>query len=672
MKGVSAELGEKVARYIKGETSFISGLLPSEAIKLSTLYVFSILEEKFGKDFYKSLSLIEKVKSPVNTQTSGAWLKRAKMVGVNVRTIQNFWNVVKYALTLPDIQNSVHLLPIWEPGVVASLYGMSSWKINPEFFSEELYRQVPHFDTPEKQLQIVINILHLMGKTVGMDVIPHTDRFSEQALANPKCFEWLKREGTVITEHSQNLYIEVEEVIFDYYKKLLPHDMPATRQLFFSNYFSEAERCALMFGAPDKYEQRLKNRITLMDYLLKFNFETVPATMGPPYRGIKVIEGAEGLVIDRDGREWREYEIIKPEKFSRVFGPLTRYKLYENKNNNVDWEIDFAKPIVDTWNYAAQHYADIQSEYGFDFMRGDMAHVQMRNCRDVACNVSTNYYDLLGFIKKYIAARVPYFGSFAESFLAPDGEMAYGNEVQHLELSHADIVLGDLQSMKVGEERFMSEWSRYLEIGNKHSVTPTFTIMTADKDDPRFDEFYRENNIFRLFFGLFYTESPSYMGLGFEQRDIHKKPAPNEKYTKLYVFKIDEGAKATHGNYKWGKNEDLFYALNAIKNVADEESVFLKEAHSHWIFPPDETGKRQYVAWLISSHDTSRKLLCFAHFGQKKILKNVSIPVSGLFFMKDYFTLLDHGVLCGYNENQSAIVVHECGPQMCFILELPE
>ena len=671
MPSASEELRAKVYKYTQNETSFIVGLMPSEAVKLPTSYVFSILEEKFGENFYKALSLIDKVKSPVHAQPSGTWLKRVKMVGVNVRTIQNFWNVVKYALTLPDVQNSIHLLPIWEPGVVASLYGMSSWNINPEFFSEELYRQVPHFDTPEKQLKVVINILHLIGKTVGMDVIPHTDRFSEQALANPKCFEWLQREDVTIIDHSNNLHEHVEQAIFDYYKKVLPHDMPATRQLFFSNYFSEAERCELMFGTTNNYDARLKKRIALMDYLRTFGFETVPATMGPPYRGLKVIEGAEGLVIDSDGREWREYEIIKPEKFSRVFGPLTRYKLYENKNDNADWEIDFTKPITDNWNYVAQHYADIQSEYGFDFMRGDMAHVQMRTGRDVVCNVST-YYDLLGFIKQYIAKQAPYFGSFAESFLAPDGEMAYGNEVQHLELSHADIVLGDLQSMVVGEKRFMSEWARYLEIAKVSSVTPTFTIMTADKDDPRFDGFYLENNIFRLFFGLFYTESPSYMALGFEQRDKHTKPAPNAHYTKLFVFKIDKGDKATIGNYTFGKNDDLFYALNAIRTVAEKESEFLKGAHSRWIFPPDATGKRQYVAWLISAHNTPRKLLCFAHFGTKKIIENIKIPVEGIIGEIKYFSTKKEIVSKTINTSDTEFTIIECAPQVCFIVEVSE
>ena len=82
--------------------------------------------------------------------------------------------------------------------MVSSLYGPASWNLNPEFFSQELYLAEPQLDTVEKQLRAVVNILHLLGKAVGMDVIPHTDRFSEMALANPQHFEWLVRSQTEI------------------------------------------------------------------------------------------------------------------------------------------------------------------------------------------------------------------------------------------------------------------------------------------------------------------------------------------------------------------------------------------------------------------------------------------------------------------------------------------
>ena len=111
------------------------------------------------------------------------------MVGINVRTVGSFWNIIKYVLTLPATQDSIHILPIWEAGVAGSMYGISSWYLNPEFFSAELAETVSSLDTIDRQLRAVVNLLHLMGRSVGMDVIPHTDRFSQIALAFPEYFE---------------------------------------------------------------------------------------------------------------------------------------------------------------------------------------------------------------------------------------------------------------------------------------------------------------------------------------------------------------------------------------------------------------------------------------------------------------------------------------------------
>ena len=46
------------------------------------------------------------------------------MVGINVRTVGTLFNVIKYALTIPvgeGLHNAIHLLPLWEPGVVGSM-----------------------------------------------------------------------------------------------------------------------------------------------------------------------------------------------------------------------------------------------------------------------------------------------------------------------------------------------------------------------------------------------------------------------------------------------------------------------------------------------------------------------------------------------------------------------
>ena len=44
-----------------------------------------------------------------------------------------------------------------------------------------------------------------MGKTIGMDVIPHTDRFSEAAVGTPQLFEWMRMVDRRIVDHSDRL-----------------------------------------------------------------------------------------------------------------------------------------------------------------------------------------------------------------------------------------------------------------------------------------------------------------------------------------------------------------------------------------------------------------------------------------------------------------------------------
>ena len=84
------------------------------------------------------------------------------------------------------------------------------------FFSIELQRAVPSLNTVEKQLKVVTNFIHLMGKTVGLDVIPHTDRFSEITFLYPSMFEWvLRKEHTLISVNTENGQ-KVEDIIWSF------------------------------------------------------------------------------------------------------------------------------------------------------------------------------------------------------------------------------------------------------------------------------------------------------------------------------------------------------------------------------------------------------------------------------------------------------------------------
>jgi hypothetical protein len=600
------------------------GLLPREAVAMSFRELLVRLRQRYGNGTDLALSPEwtdpqtpaadgpDVLRGPVGAAADTGWLKRTNMVGVNVRTVGDFPGVVKYALTLSEVHDSVHLLPVWEPGVVGSLYGMSSRHINREFLSPEMASLFPHLDTPERQLKATVNLLHLMGKAVGMDVIPHTDRYSEIVLAWPSYFEWLRRKDTVILDHSANLHEEVEARIDSFLEQQGPA-LPGS-----SRGAGADDRELLLFGPSHEYELRARRRRELSRYLYTSGYEPVPATMAPPYRGLVV--DTERAGTDADGHIWREYRIARPESMSRVFGPLTRYKLYQRLNDNRDWEIDFSRPRKEVWTFVQSWYAGVQRSFGFDFMRGDMSHVQMRP-QGVPAQPD-DYYDLLGSVARTVRRenRVPSFGYFAETFIAPPGVMAYGDEIDHLEASEADVTLGDLQSRRVDSPEFMQQLRLYRDICDIRRVRPSYTVMTSDKDDPRFDDFYIRGNEARYFTALFLTDMPSYTALNFENRDPHHRAAPNEEYTKLYVFQERKGPKATRGPFRFGRNRELFFRISRIRLFAEGCLPELRGKPVVWLLPPDATGGRLYVAWTVE------RMLFVVNFGEVAV-GNLHIPL---------------------------------------------
>jgi hypothetical protein len=625
-----------LAPYLQGRLSFVPNLLPVRAVSMNTAEALGILRGRLGGRLDDAIKCSDlecspeqmpaSIQSPVLGLPDGTWLRTSNMVGINVRTLGSFWNVVKYALTLPKCQDSIHLLPVWEPGVVGSLYGMSSWMINREFYSEEWAEAFPSLDTPEKQLKATVNLLHALGKTVGMDVIPHTDRFSEIALSNPGYFEWLQRSDAQIVDHSENLHQEVQARIYDLVRQRGPavegEIVPESEEALFSDACPEERRLLLLFGRPEDQAGRWQRRNQLVSHLHSYGYEPVPATMAPPFRGIRV--DVNTRYVDSRGNVWYDYEITAPEAMSRVFGPLARYKLYARVDDNRHWEINFDAPRQAVWDYVCTKYHQVQHRYNFDFMRGDMSHVQMRPAG--VPHLIDKHYDILRTVKHHIQRDqgVPHFGYFAETFLAPRNIMVYGDEVDHLEASDADTTLGDLQSTSVGSPVFLQRLRLYDDLRRTRAFAPAFAVITGDKDDPRFDEFYLQGNAVRLFLALFLTDMPSYMALGFETRDIHHQRAPNEHYTKLYVFHEEQGPKATSGPYIWGKNGALFHDVTRLRLCAEEILPEIGGRPTRWLIAPDVTGEGKHLAW--TQRDGEPEYVFVANTDGEQGIENFNLP----------------------------------------------
>lgn len=613
------------AAFVSGVSSFAVGLRPSDAVGLTWADTLDLIRRRFGTAVDLALSeaatdpdvvpgeLDDAIRSPRSSAPDSSWLRRTNMAGINVRTVGDYGGVVKYALTLPSFVDSVHLLPIWEPGAVGSLYGIASWNLNTEFVSPEMSEISPHLDSPARQLRAVSNLLHVMGKSIGMDVIPHTDRFSEPTLANPDLFEWMRIErreiidvGDAVTEAALDVVREWYATMgpADYGSDAMAHDAAIDPGGLFE--IDEARRLEAMFGAPVDRQGRIERRVSLLRHLKSAGLEPVPATMGVPFRGIQIDPDPGHVVTDDGGLEWPDFLMLEPEHMSRVFSPLTRFHLFEAAGDST-WALDFDRPRRHVWDYVCGHYADAQRIGAFDFMRGDMAHVQMRPTG--VPDVVGEHYDILGAVKRHIATQcdTPWFGYFAESFLPARDVFQFGEELDHLEASGADTTLGDLQSTPVGSREHLRVFRRYLDDLHTRRTAPSYTVMTADKDDPRFDGFYLDGNEARMFTALFLPDMPSYTGLGFELRDRRTEPVENEHYTKLFVFEESGDSniypsKARFGDaYVWGSNRVLFERLTAIRSFAEGILPLVADRTTRWLIPPDATGLRGTSAWALDA-----------------------------------------------------------------------
>ena len=579
-------------RFARGDADYVVAH-PGELLRVSPRRVFDALYARLGPVLAEALDPERVVDSPVGDERDGRWLQRSHSVGINLRTTGGLLGAVHFALTLPPWQNAVHLLPVFEPGVVGSLYGMASWRVNAEFYDARWTRIAPRLHDVNTQLRAFVNVCHALGKTVGLDVIPHVDRFSEIALANPWLFEWVRRDDERLLDHSADLHLGVEEAIVQYQRGRLDRD---GARAFFAR--AESEITAELFGSGDA-RARNQRRDRLIQHLYARGYETLPATMAPPYRGLELDADPAAVTVDERGRRWREYKFTRPQAMSRVFGPLTRYKLYERLDDNRDWAIDFARPREAAWEYVARHYREAVDHFGFDYLRGDMSHVQMRP-GGVPAGDPGRYYDIHAYVKAACAKTRPHVAYFAESFLTADDFMTYGSEAAHLDASDADVALGNLQNYAPDEPAFHALLAEYDRLRSAHGFAPAFTLFTADKDDPRFDRnFGGGGSVARYFFAAFCPRFPSYSSLGFRVRDEHPEPAPNESYSKLYVFHYDEGPKATRGPYRWGANDALLAACHSIdaERARRRGGPHGSDDPFSWIDPPDPTSQRKIIAW---------------------------------------------------------------------------
>ena len=507
---------------------------PTDCLNLTFEQSVDILKNKIGQSkLNKAFNIDSFVKSPIADLNNTSWCKTLKIIGINPRIVKTYWGMVKYALSFPE--QGIHLMPLFKTGD-GSLYVQNSWELNDEFLDSDLTKL--GYDTSDKQLKLVVNILHSMGKIVGFDALAHCDNFSKIVLLNPKLFEWVKLNENKTAQipfdeiDYNNLYSEVQNIIIS--------TLNLPKNIF---ELDEAERENLIF--PEDIDE-FKIRMKLRNAIRNSGLEPIPVVEHAPNRPI---------IFDRieknNNESWATYKVENKSNAAKIFGAITPYKLYYTDSLGYPKKNDY---LVESWDYFSDKLNEFQKKYNFDFLRADMAHNQYshshnENEKDINCP------ELWAYIKNNIQENKPYFATVAEAFYST----YYVDGISDMINKDFDIVLGEMNFKNLDKE-YLNIIDDYLKpFRENFSFYPSVTTFTNDGDLESHNQFFKSNkqNLVRYFISLF-LNLPSYLGMGYELRDIGPKNI--NQYSHYYV-------KNQKNDYQFGSNFTFLDSITKIRNL---------------------------------------------------------------------------------------------------------
>ncbi len=539
-----------------------------------------------GEKNYKKIFTDEEILSPVHNEKNSDWLKKSKIVGVNVRLLGTFWNAVKYLMTTPA--NAVHFLPFFETGCEGSVYSPVNWEITSEFLDENL--SLMGYTTPLSQLKLMVKALHAAGKTVGFDFVMHTDKFSEINFVYPDFFEWVKLDENKTREIfypdviPNELHIEAEKKIIEYLKIKGDFYGNATDNFTLDNFYNNDKvtpdkRYEILFGKNEPHNLRTKRRIELLNYLRKSGFELTSVTEYSPSR--PVLFG--NIRHDEEKKsDHAEFYVPNMSKNAVIFNCLTPYKWYVLDNDKYPIK---NKVNEEVWNYYINKADNLQKTFNFDFIRADMGHNQISHSHKDE-NKDMAPRELWAELKDKIQVHSPYFALFGEHFLVQE---EYIDVFQDIKNKKFDVVLGCLQHKFLNEE-FINTLFEYKNIKEPFSVCAT--AFASDTDSPLYKKLYESplSNEVRYFVSMF-SGFPSYIGMGIETREPSAELI--NEYTGNFVLQINK-------EYKWGENYDFLKKIQKLRDIYLQIYPEIKELAPEFI--GTKTGNA--IGFLYKKNET--------------------------------------------------------------------
>jgi len=556
-----------------------------KAASLTEDYVFAL--------FYTGIAGAvpdKRVVSPIAARTDSSWMIESDFCFLNVRAVgpepEKPGNFIDAMKMLPFLRvNSIHLAPFFDC-MFDNVYAIDSLeKINPELVHKG-YEQAGISD--EEQLKLLIDAIHILERTVGFDLEPHTSQFSRVVLINPQFFRWLE-----ITPDRQGLAggISQDEMMADAVQQKIHEKVRG----IVNEHLKKASLAAL--DLPETSNEEVKRvQGGIISELIASGLWTLPShTWGgvglPEFTRYNMKHNYPMFeYLDEDGENQSD----------QAFGMLTPIKFAEGLNiNTLPSEEEPSRPWEPGIDFFASIFPHVREKYGFDFVRLDYVdHVfdsVLEGTRDIPLADRPTPYVLERVISR-ARQDFPSLGAMAERM---------GYEFADYESVGFDLVLG-ADVIRVPDERFVADMLNFqdqITTFNRNSVHKAaiqYAVDSHDTGHPGINtnpvQFGRSGMLMRFFFARFGScgcgRRSKYEVIGNQDMSLGLYQANNEPVS-----------------LNWADNQPFFRLYHNLEDMYDRLRPAIRASciREKWI------GKK-FCIWYLDRWDGERsRLVCIVN-----------------------------------------------------------
>lgn len=502
-------------------------------------------------------NVIDKVKSIVENRENSFWMVESDFCFINIRAIGSNDNItgdiINCAKLIPVLRcNSIHLAPFFECALDI-VYAIDSLDvINEDIINKDFYKNGM---SGEEQLIFLIDFIHLLEKSAGFDLEPHTSQYSRIVIENPEYFRWIKIDKERIFLFNN---ISQTEMLKKEYQDKIIKEVKEIKDSILKKYGLRN----LKEKNKDSITKNAHREIT--SNLIKEGIWTIPSHT---WKGAGIPEFKKYV---KDGN-YPEFEYISWENEDHrdhAFGVLTPYKFYDNLPVNKIPDKD-NMPILDknVFNFFSSIFINIQKKYNFDFVRFDYVDHIFDSVMDKSGKIPISDrmtpYIIKSVIKK-IRKKKKYIGAMAERM---------GTDLKNYKKIGFDLILGEDILYKISRSfiKNVLKTNKMIDKTNKNNKRSSilFAIDTHDTGHPYFNcvpylTYGKNGVIFRHFIGRFLCcgnfSRPKYEVIGMQDGS-----------TGLYL------ANNKRISIKWNNDLELFNIYNNIEDIFEDLKDKLKE-----------------------------------------------------------------------------------------------